>query len=91
MKRRVYAVRDNTAGCFSGGLYLHASDAAAVRMFGDVASDKSNMIGLHPADFDLCTLAEFDESTGEIFPCGLPVTVITGAAWRAAQEALPNV
>lgn len=86
MVRKCYAVRDTVAGVFAGGLHLHAGDPAAIRMFGDVASDRNTMIGLHPNDFELCCVGQFDESTGNLVGCE-PVTVITGAAWRAAQQA----
>lgn len=83
--KRVYAVRDLIAGLFGGGFHLFNADAAAIRMFGDVAVDKNTMIGLHPSDFALLAVAEFDEATGEVTPISPPVVVITGAAWLAAQ------
>lgn len=84
--KRIYAIRDNVANEFSGGLHLHSGDAAAVRFFYDVSADPKTMIAQHPKDFDLCSVADYNEQTGEVVNAGLQ-TIMTGEALLAAREA----
>ena len=82
----LYTIRD-TVGEAIGPIVSHAADAAAVRMFGDVASDANTNVARHPADFELVCLGQVYDD-GVIVPAaGGPRVVITGAAWKAANVA----
>lgn len=84
--KQIYALRDTLAGSIVGGLFLHPHDAPAIRFFGDVASDQQTMIARHINEHELIMLGTLDEETGDIAP-EVPVRlVITGAAWKAAQQ-----
>lgn len=82
MHANIYAVRDTVADAIVGGLQLHRADAAAIRTFGDIASQRDSIVAMHPGDFELVCLGSID---------GLSITpdarvVITGAQWLAAQQ-----
>lgn len=95
MTRGIYAIYDNVAKSIIGMLHMHSHEAAAVRMFVDVANMDKSMIATHPQDFDLVCLGEVcdnlaeikghDAGTGPIIIADNPRTVLTGAAWAAAQ------
>lgn len=79
--RNLYCIFDSLAVAL-GPIVSMAADAAAIRMFGDVASDPQTNVGRHVGDHELLCLGSVDEA-GVIVP-GLRV-VITGAQWRASQ------
>jgi hypothetical protein len=80
----IYAIRDVTAQSVVGGLHLFVAPAAAIRFFGDIASDPQTMVSRHILDHELICCGALDEETGAISQTG-PDVVISGAAWKAAQ------
>lgn len=97
---KIYAILDKKAQALTGGLQLHRHEAAAVRVFSDIASDPQTTIARHPEDFELLCLGllndedVYDEKNGvtpirsayTITATTRPTVVITGAAWKAAQK-----
>lgn len=83
--KNIYAIRDNLAATIVGGLFLHAHHAPAVRFFSDVASDPNTNVARHIEDHDMVCLGTLDEETCELVSTPLAV-VITGTAWKAAQQ-----
>lgn len=81
----IYAIYDNVAESLLGNglLHLHAHDAPAIRMFGDVASMPQSPIALHPQDFDLIKIGVLNDDN-TITP--VSEIVLTGANWSAAQK-----
>lgn len=79
----LYAVRDNVAGMLIGGIIVVRHEAAAIRTFGDIASQPDSIVRLHPADFDLLRLGHLDDAMQLVPDFGV---VITGAQWHAAQQ-----
>lgn len=75
MIRRLYVVRDTLAGSIVGGVVAFAHDAAAVRFFGDAATDPNTAINRHPADHDLLVIGEIDDEAASIRPIGPDVIV----------------
>lgn len=74
MKVNLYSVRDKKASVYNIPVTFD-NDAVAIRAFGDlVTRDKNSLIALHPADFQLVSLGQFDRETGEFFP--IPATVL---------------
>ena len=64
--RKIYAIRDNKVGTFAPPC-LFENDASAIRAFGDLVSrDKDSLMHLHPEDFSIWCLGEFDVDTGRI-------------------------
>lgn len=85
MKIGIYAIFDVVAQMIIGGLQLHRHHAAAIRMFGDVASAKDTAIAQHPKDFNLIFLGQLNDDN-TIMAIVPPEVVISGSAWLAAQS-----
>lgn len=80
MKRKLYSVRDSRMGTFAPPC-LFDNDAVAIRAFGDmVGGDKQSLIALHPEDFVLCVLGEFDLETGRVEQAVEDIRVIANAS-----------
>lgn len=61
----VTAIYDNVAESLVGQvLMLHAHEAAAIRMFRDILSNKDSDIGRHPHDYDLFQLGIIHDEAG---------------------------
>jgi len=68
MKRKLYAIRDLKANIFNTPVAMD-NDATAIRSFGDLVSgDKTSLVALHPSDFALCFIGEFDIEKGILLP-----------------------
>lgn len=66
MKNKLYAVKDNKVG-FLNAPFIAPNNAAAMRMFGDTVQDTNTLLNKHPEDYELYSLGEMDENTGELF------------------------
>lgn len=73
-----------------GPVMVYPAVPAAIRAFGDVATDSSTMVFRHPEDFDLIQIASIDERTGELTANLPPKVLLTGVAWKAAQNVVPQ-
>lgn len=89
VSKGIYAIRDSKAETIIGGVHLFAHQAAAVRFFGDIASDSQTMVARHINDHELLYLGQIAEETGVIVSV-VPELVISGAAWKAAQNPEEN-
>lgn len=68
MKIKLYSIRDKKASMYNVPVTFD-NDAVAIRAFGDlVTNDKQSLISLHPSDFCLVGLGDFDRETGDFFP-----------------------
>lgn len=96
MTSGLYVIRDNVAKAI-GQIMVHHHEAAAIRVFKDVAKDKEGMIGAHPQDFDLVNIGLIDTDTGAIITDfdkdGKPITdsrnyrmVLEGKTLAPTQE-----
>lgn len=86
MNHNLYAIWDNKAEELVGGgnaVYAFKHDAAAVRFFTDVAANPDSVVHKHPEDYDLFT---FGSMNGRELVAEPSRTIITGAAWAAAQN-----
>jgi hypothetical protein len=81
--KKLYAIFDRAAEAI-GPVMVFAHDAAAIRSFGDVASDPQSLISRHPADFELLHIGEVTDR-GVVDTDG-PRVVITGEQWKMAQQ-----
>ena len=84
MKFKIVAVRDNAIGTFAHP-WLVASIGAAVRAFGDEVkregdNGQRNPLFMHPADFDLYELGEYDDDG--IFETHLPNKIASGVDYK---------
>lgn len=84
MRIGIYAILDVTADILIGGLHLHKAEAAAIRMFSDIAATPNTMVGLHPQEYDLLFLGTIGDERQIESSCP-PITVITGKQWLAVN------
>lgn len=84
--KNIYGIYDNVSRTLAGPLHIFPADAAAVRMFGDIASDPQTLIARHPQDFDLVRLGSLDEEGPNLVE-QMPETILTGELWAATQKA----
>lgn len=87
MKQGIYAIFDTMAKDITGGLYLHKHQAAAVRFYADVATDKDTSIYRHPQDYDLILLGYIQEDL-TLEP--RYSVILKGSVWIAAQTEVLN-
>lgn len=80
--KRIYMVKDELAGEFSGPMLVLPSDAVAIRTFGDIASAQGNQVNAHPEDFAIYELGMLGEDGIASLK---PRVVIDGKTWKAAQ------
>lgn len=66
MKQVIVAVRDSAMGSFARPFFV-PTVAVAVRSFTDEVNrvDPQNQMNVHPEDFELHQLGEFDEESGQ--------------------------
>lgn len=87
---KIYCIHDVVSGLVVGGLHLFPADAAAMRMFADVAGSPDTLISRHPSDFQLVCLGELVEPRPGFtdLPQAVqsdPFVVLTGSQWSASQ------
>lgn len=87
---KLYGIYDVRAEGIIGNVVSHRHDAAAVRMFGDIASDKQSIVGQHVSDFELWYLGTLDLESGAIDLTAAPSVILSGAVWLASQAQEPS-
>lgn len=86
MKKLVYSIRDNKMGSFNVPVLIE-NDAVAVRQFGDLISrGGDSVMSIHPEDFTLYKLGEFDSSTGKFTNLDCPSALATGSDFAIVKE-----
>ncbi len=63
----MYTVRDRKALGYLPP-FLAANGITAKRLLIDSARDNGTLLGMHPDDFELYEIGEFDEQSGEVNP-----------------------
>lgn len=92
MRTGIYAILDTVADMIVGGLHLHKHDAAAIRMFTDIASSDGTTINKHPEDFELIYLGALynpdPDGRHTIVDLGgsKHTTIITGKQYLAVSQ-----
>lgn len=61
----VYSTYDEKVKSFSNPFYM-PTNASAIRAFTDLANNKQTTVGMHPSDFTLYQVGEWDDQTGVI-------------------------
>ena len=80
---KLYSIRDLKADSFQQ-VWQAANDEVAIRQFSIICKDKNTLFGMCPNDFDLYSLGEFDEKSGEITPH--TVSLVNGASILGGQD-----
>lgn len=73
MKTKMFSVFDTKAACF-GTPFFMPKEAMAIRAFTDLVNDPKSTVGMHPEDFVLHSVGEFDDELGIVVsdkPVGL--------------------
>lgn len=83
MLLQIIAVRDRQANIY-GQPQAVANLGAAIRSFGDEINraDKQNVMFMHPEDFDLYHLGEYDDNTGAIEKIEPPKQIAVGINYK---------
>lgn len=85
MKWKIFSVFDTAAGIYQRPFFAQAEGEAA-RGFCDAVSKVDHPFSMHPEDYSLQLIGEFDDTTG--IPSSLVAkTVITGLAAVSAERA----
>ena len=80
---QTFAIYDSKAATYSPP-FSQKTLGLAIRMFSDSALDKTTTIGLHPEDFILFHLGEYDDQTGKQTDLNAPLSIVS------AQETIPT-
>lgn len=83
MPRLITIIRDNVAQDLAGPITIVRHEAQAIRFFSDIAVDPQTMIYRHPTDYDLIQIGVLED---DLTLTPTQRTIITGAAWKAAQD-----
>lgn len=88
MKYKIVSVRDRVAGCFGVPNFV-VSSGAAIRAFGDEINraDSKNHFYMHPDDFDLFELGEFDDERCVFDLVGSPQQLCLGRDLKVRSQA----
>lgn len=65
MKHHIFTIYDSKADAYLPPFFLHQK-AMAIRAFTDSVNNPESSISLHPADYTLFHLGEFDDNSAEI-------------------------
>lgn len=78
MRYKIVAIRDRAADVFGQPIFV-ANHGTAIRSFGDEINNKreGNALALHPEDYDLYSLGEFDDAEGS-FEATRPTQIAVG-------------
>lgn len=83
MKHKVFTTFDSKVGAYLQPFVMR-SRGEAMRAFESICNDGKSQFSLHPADFTLFEIGEYDEYTGQLEPheakisCGLALDFIKG-------------
>lgn len=65
MKTQMFSVFDSKAAVF-GVPFFMPREAAAIRAFSDLSNDKSTSVGMHPEDYTLYHVGDYDDETAHV-------------------------
>ena len=84
MIQKVFSVFDIKAACYSAPFFQH-NDSVATRSFIDVVNDPKSAVYIHPEDYILREIGEFDDNTG-VLKAIEPKTLVTASAVQRPKE-----
>ncbi len=65
MKHFIFTIYDSKAEAFLPPFFMHQK-GMAIRAFTDSVNNEQSQISLHPADYNLFHIGEFDDNSAEI-------------------------
>lgn len=86
----VYSVFDSKISAHLQPMFC-LTEGQAIRSFSDAVMDDKTSLFLHPHDYSLFQIGEFDQHSGMLFPLTAPIQIITGSEVRhsALRSRLP--
>jgi len=88
MKLQIFALYDKKAlGYMSPFFFQHKGQA--LRALEDITNEKSSPVNKHPEDFDLYTLGEYDDQTGQLTAITPPQYVETALNFHQNNKTTP--
>ena len=86
MKLNIYAIFDNAAKAYMSPFFMH-NHGLATRAFSDqVNAQQENQISLHPEQFALFHIGEYNDETGHIEPLATPDPLGRGNQFKSQNE-----
>lgn len=77
--KKLYAIRDDKA-CIYNAPCIMDNDSVAIRSFSDmVFNDSKTLIALHPEDFSLWFIGEFDSESASLNQPAAPLKLAQGS------------
>lgn len=83
----LFAILDTKVGLFMQPFFARSS-AEGMRMFEDEVMRQDSQLGLHPEDFSLFRVGEFDQTMGSAIPEAAPVRLCTAYELVARRSEL---
>lgn len=71
---KLYAIKDTALGAYTN-LMVFPSEGVAIRAFTNEANRRESEINVHPKDYELHHIGEWDERTGQVSNGGPEPTV----------------
>lgn len=86
---KIYAVYDKKAQAYRYPHFLkqHGEAIRALEDSVNETQNSQNQIARHPADFALCHLGDFDDSTGKIIGLNAPVIIQEAISLKGEKNA----
>lgn len=85
MITRMFSIFDSKAANFSTPFFMH-TNGLAIRSFSDLVNDPKTRIHLHPEDYSLFYLGEFDDLIGNFVNTDKPVNLVTASGLRKYEN-----
>lgn len=86
--QNVYSVFDLKGETFSQP-FFSATDASAMRLFGDAILDRETPVGRHPEDYALFRVGVWNADNGSMAGTDVPIPVWTGLEAMKRRELVP--
>ena len=77
MQQHIFTVYDQKAKAYLPPFFLPKPEMA-LRVFTDCVNDPTHAFGKHPADYTLLQIGDFDDTSGEIIPIAVPISIGNG-------------
>lgn len=84
MRFQLLSVRDTVADTFKPPSTF-VNEAVGIRAFTDMMNEEDSIEHVHPEDYNLYKLAEFDDETGIIYPTTEPELLMLGINARTPE------
>ncbi|QXP08410.1 MAG: nonstructural protein [Arizlama microvirus] len=75
MQLKIYSIRDAKTEVFNPP-FFNQTHGEAERNFKDLVNDTKTKPGLHPEDYDLYYIGDYDDNTGKVDPLSTPQHIV---------------